>query len=63
MNKHIKTILSQHIVNIKNVDKKQTVPKLAKNIDSITQQTLRELYNLKETYTPTFKSGKKGHCC
>jgi lysine/ornithine N-monooxygenase len=63
MNKHIKTILSQHIANIKNVDKKQAVPKLAKNIDSITQQTLRELYNLKEIYTSTFKSGKKGHCC
>jgi hypothetical protein len=60
---NVKKVLANHIAEIKIVDSNQSIPKLAKTIDSITQQTLRELYNLKETCTSTLKSKKKGHCC
>jgi len=60
---NVTKVLANHIAEIKIVDPNQSIPKLAKTIDSITQQTLRGLYNLKETCTSTLKSGKKGHCC
>jgi len=48
MNKSINKIISKHIANIEKVDTAQTLAKVVKQIDSITQDTYRELYNYRE---------------
>jgi hypothetical protein len=60
MNKTVNKIISKHLSNIKKIDTTQSLAKVVKEIDSITQDTYRELYNFREKKeTPN----KKGHCC
>jgi CRISPR/Cas system CSM-associated protein Csm2 small subunit len=63
MKKMTDKIIKNHIKQIKSIDNTQSIPKMVKNIDSITQQTLRELYNLIDIRKDSIKMDKKGHCC
>mgnify|MGYP003654192553 CR=1 FL=1 len=61
MNKSINKIISKHIANVEKVDTTQSLAKVVKAIDTITQNTYRELYNYRERKETPDK--KKGHCC
>jgi len=61
MNKKINKIISKHITKIEKIDTTQSLAKVVKEIDSITQDTYRELYNYREKKETPDK--KKGHCC
>ena len=61
MDKSVNKIITKHIENIEKVDTTQSLAKVVKQLDSITQETYKELYNYREKKETPNK--KKGHCC
>jgi ABC-type siderophore export system fused ATPase/permease subunit len=65
MQEKIKLVLDNHIESVNKLNTDEAIPYLVKKLDSITFNTLNELYALKDgrkngSYEPT---EKKGHCC
>jgi len=58
----IKKILKTHCKSIKTIDPTINIAKITKQIDKISQETLIELYNLRDE-RKLVKQNKKGHCC
>jgi hypothetical protein len=48
---------------MRKVDCDQPVPKMVKLVDSINQETLRELYDLIDIRKNPVIMDKRGHCC
>jgi len=61
MDKSVNKIITKHIENIEKVDTTQSLAKVVKQLDSIAQETYKELYNYREKKETPNK--KKGHCC
>lgn len=66
MTEQIEAILNKHCDLLKSIDRTQTIAKIVKNIDSLTQETYAEIYALRDgrkngTYEAMAK--KHGHCC
>ncbi len=65
MQEKIRLVLDKHIEAVNKLNTEEAIPKLVKTLDSITFNTLNELYSLRDgrkngSYEPT---EKKGHCC
>lgn len=69
MQDKVESIITKHNEQIKHVDVNQSIAKIVKQIESITYDTYRELYGLRDIRHNNFclnsitVVNKHGHCC